>query len=238
MRWFPFLLALGCAPATPSGSAPPPVVLRTWELPPGYAPRLVGSLQRVLDEQGRAQEGPGGSLMVVAPAKVLDGVDVVVRSALDAPAAPPPRNVEVEYWLVRGVPAAEASRGAGLDALGAVLDTIQMTDGPLALTLAGTRRLRTLDGDRGTLEDDALKISQTVGIEPGARTIVADVGVRVPYGMSESTARFTGSVYLQTEVQTRLSVASGAVAVLSQAGFPSEEGPSSLYLLVRPTIVE
>jgi hypothetical protein len=231
MRSFPFLLALGCAsplPLAPAG--PPPVELRAYDLPPGHAGRLVGSLQRVLDPAGRAQEGPGGSLVVVAPADVLDGVDVVVRRAIEGPAAPAPRNVEVEYWVVRGVRAAEGSRGPELDAVGGTLDAIQSTDGPMALSLVTRRRLRTLDGDRGEIEDDALRISQTVGVEPGGDTIVADTRLEVPY--------VQGQPHPAAKVQTRIAMRSGAVAVLSQTGFPSDQGTSSLYLLVRPTLVE
>jgi hypothetical protein len=229
MRSLPFLLALGCASPLPP-AAPPPAQLRTWDLPPGYAGRLVGSLQRVLEPEGRAQEGPGGSLVVVAPAGVLAGVDDVVRRATAGPAAPPPRNVEVEYWVVRGVRAGEPARAPELDALGAALDTIQATDGPLALSLVTHRRLRTLDGDRGEIEDDALKITQVVGVEPGGDTIVADTRISVPF--------VPGEPYPASEVSTRLAIRSGTVAVLSQTGFPSDQGASSLYLLVRPTVVE
>lgn len=231
MRSFPFLLALGCASPLPHGPAgPPPVELRAWDLPPGHAGRLVGSLQRVLEPDGRAQEGPGGSLVVVAPAGVLEGVDAVVRRATAGPAAPPPRNVELEYWVVRGVPAAEPTRAAALDPLAGTLDAIQATDGPMTLSLVARRRLRTLDGDRGEVQDGELKISQVVGVEPGGDTVVADTQIRVPL--------VAGEPFPAAEVQTRIAIRSGAVAVLSQTGFPSDQGTSSLYLLVRPTLVE
>jgi hypothetical protein len=246
MRSFPFLLALGCAGSLPTTPAPePPVELRTWELPPGYAARLAASLQRVLDDDsssahpqpvGRAEEGPGGTLVVVGPAGVLDGVDGLVRRASAAPPVAPPRNVEVEFWVVRGTPSASPTREKSLDSLAATLDAVQGTDGPLALSLVAKRRLETIDGERGELTDDAVSITQTLGIEPGTTTVVADASVRVPYPPED---RRPESTRLQEAwVRTRLSLSSGTVAILSQAWLPSNGGASSLYILVRPTILD
>jgi hypothetical protein len=196
----------------------------------------VQSLQQVLDENssfkdraplGHAEEGPGGTLVVVGPEGVLDGVDALVKKATAGPPLPPPRNVEVEFWVVRGVPAAKAATAKSLDPVGSALEAVQQTDGPMDLSLLAKRRLLTIDGERGEVTDNAVSIRQTIGIEPGTTTIVVDTVVGVPSRGLE-----------QSEVRTRLSLQSGAVAVLSQAGGPSADGPSSIYVLVRPTILD
>src|SRR5690348_10203622 len=118
MRWSLLLCALGCSPAAPVAE---PVELRSWALPQGYTERVVRSLDRLLgsgDEAvGHATEGPGGSLLVVAPRGVLAGVDALVRETTEHASPPAPHNIEIQYWVVRGVRASEASRGPGLDEL-------------------------------------------------------------------------------------------------------------------------
>lgn len=220
------LTGCGSPPAPLAGAAAvDPVLLRAWDVPEGYAPRLVGSINRLIEREGgpgRAAEGPGGTLLVVAPVGVIDGVDGLVKRAVEAPPAPAQRNVEVTYWLVRGVPADADSRGPGLDPLDATLDAIVATDGPQALSLVARRSLRTLDGERGAIKDHQAELSQVVSIEPGTDHVVADVRVTVPRA---------------TEVDTRLSLRTGAHAVLSQAGYDDDAGASSLYVIVRPEIV-
>ncbi|MCB9686817.1 MAG: hypothetical protein H6738_13165 [Alphaproteobacteria bacterium] len=208
-------LAIGCSQPAPPEHVP--AVLRTWDLPPGAAPRLVASLDRVLRDQGDATEGPGGSLVVVGPATVVAGVDAVVKRVVDGPPPPPPSNVDLRWWFVRGEPAAETTRGPGLEALSATLDTLVATDGPMALSLVATRDLRTLDGQQGQIEDQDLKLTQIASIEPTSRTVIADVEVGVGPA---------------AEVRTRLALKDGTVAVLSQTG-----GAGSLYILVRPEII-
>ena len=218
MRWFPLVALFACAPAA-SPSGPSPVELRTWELPPGYATRLVGSLQRTLGDVGRASEGPGGTLVVVAPAGVLGGVDALVREARDQQPPPAPRNVELQYWLVEGAPSDHPAAGPGLEPLQAAIEPLQRVDGPMTLTLLDTRRLRTYDGDRGEIADERLLVRQTVGIEPSG-ALLADVELQVERG---------------AQVKTRIALADGQLAVLSQT---SDTPGTSLYVVVRPTIAQ
>jgi hypothetical protein len=203
------------------------VELRTYRLPNGYAERVVGTLNRAFErgqeavDVARATAGPGGTVVVVAPRTVLAGVDQLVADVASVP-ADTPRNVQLEYWLVRGEPGA-LDVPPELRAVAPVLEAVAEADGPQRFSLVATRRLTSLDGDSAEISDDVLhKLRQVASVEPGAAAIVADVTIEVRRG---------------AEIRSRLVVAPGKTVVLAQAGGPTaDEAPSSLYALVRPTI--
>lgn len=217
-RLFALLLA-ACSLPVPQPEAPQ---LRSFDLRPGQASRLIDPLNHLFHERlpGRALEGPGGALLVVAPPSVLDSVASLVER-LDAAPSVPERDVLVEYWIVRGQPAPSAERGEGLDVLSASLDEIQRVDGPLSLTLEARRQLRSRDGAVAVIEGE-VEVRQNASVSADGSKIVADIHAKIDG---------------EGEVDTRLTLRAGQIAVLSQGAY-SGETPAWMYILVRPTIVE
>ncbi|MEQ1508559.1 MAG: hypothetical protein ABMB14_40380, partial [Myxococcota bacterium] len=209
-------------PTTDAAAAAPE--LRTYAVPPGYADRVVGALNRAFERANgnvaRATAGPSGSVVVVGPPGVLSGVERLVAELASTPPEPP-HNVRLDYWVVRGVPG-EAARGPGLAPVSDVLDAVAAVDGPQSFALLAARSLTSLDGDQGKIDDEALELRQIASIEPGGAAVVADVSVAVPGG---------------AHTETRLVLAPGKTAVLAQAGVTDEAGAvGQLYVLVRPTL--
>jgi hypothetical protein len=216
----------GCG-ASPVASEVAAVELRTWDLPAGFSERLVASLNRALTRAGddaepigRATTGPGGTLVVVAPPRVLDGVDALVTRATSGPAATAPRGVEIAYWVVRGVE--QAGDDPRLAEIAPALELIVASDGPMRFELDGSRVLRTLEGEKGTLDgSDGIDVEQVASFEPGSDVVIADLAVHIPE---------------VTELRTRVAAPSGETVVLAQTEADAEGHTVPLYVIVRATV--
>ena len=81
-----------------------PAVLRTYQVPPDYQDDLRDMLQSVLvlgqTRLGRVTNGPGGTLLVVAPPRLQNGVQQILDAGFEAP--PVARPVKLTYWLLVG----------------------------------------------------------------------------------------------------------------------------------------
>ncbi|MEZ4237264.1 MAG: hypothetical protein R3F59_14165 [Myxococcota bacterium] len=215
-------LALGCAETPPPLPGPEPLALQTYAVPDGYADRLVGTLNRAFARSGediaRATAGPGGTVVVAAPRSVLQGVEALVDQVGKLPPEVP-RDVQLDYWVVQGVPAAATRVPPDLAALAPVLEAVAEADGPLDFGLVAARRLRSLAGDRAELSDGVVrKLTQVAALEPGGATVVADLEVVVG----------------DTQLTTRIATPPGQTTVIAQAG-AADAAAGWLYVLVRPT---
>lgn len=218
------------APAAPGAEAA--VELRAYPVPKG----LAGELANVINSQlyrtqelapiGRAQVGPGGQLLVTAPASVHTGIEALLARLGDAaPEAPP--VVEMTYWAVTAVPlspgAEEAPpRAPELREVAPALDVIASTEGPRRFTLIEKLSVRQVSGSEAAVEGRRLNARQSASARDGE--VIADLSLRQNRG---------------GEVRTQVSIPENKLLVLGQAGSMSEDGttPESVYFIVRAAVV-
>jgi hypothetical protein len=126
-----------------SGEGDEPVELRTYAVPDEYRDELRDMLRGALAGDpplGRVTDGPGGSLLVVAPARIQAGLENIVDDELDMPPTADP--VTLTYWFLAGRPL-DAPEGEQTFAvvdqklmrLESVLTQIAASEGPTEFTL-------------------------------------------------------------------------------------------------------
>ena len=233
-RCLPFLAAAALlAPACGRLDAnvpthPEPLALRTFDVPEGYGPRLAEALNRAFPRQGdsrpaEATVGPDDRLLVVGPAAVLDGVEELVGALEVAPIAAP-RNIEMTYWFVRGIPEG-TDRDRRLQPIASVIDALDEVDGPQSYALIATKRLTSLDGRRARVGDEQIDIGQICSVVGGDQ-VVADLEITMDVDM-----------HPDSRVETRLALQPGNAAVLARASARDEAGSlGQIYVVVRPTM--
>src|ERR1700722_10668216 len=109
-------LSLACFGCKPPGwsnlEATRPMVLRTYDAPPGQAARIRESLKAVLwlstgehdgHWVGRVDNLPNNQLVVLAAPEVQTGVRELIDEASQHP-YPEEKTIELRYWLVVGKP--------------------------------------------------------------------------------------------------------------------------------------
>lgn len=218
------------APAVPTAPAEPAVELRSYAVPQGLGGELANVINRQLyrtQEQaplGRAQVGPGGQLVVTAPAGVHAGVEALLARLAEAPPEPPP-VVELTYWAVTATPDTPAEDAGTPPELGEVaqaLDAIAQAEGPRRFALVEKLRVRQTSGSDAGVGGRELRVNQTASERGGE--VVADL----------SLSRNRGG-----ELHTQVSLPVGKLLVLGQAGAVGEDGRSheSLYFIVRAAVV-
>lgn len=214
--------AAGCNPLA-EPPAPPvaevkapeqPMVMRSYDVPPQDAGRVAHILETLLmadgegASPGRVVEGPGGSVVVMAPEGLQKDIGAFVQDlrAKD-PATRPVRTARVDYWLVVGRAAKETHTGR-VSELDDVLKAITATQGPHQFALRERLSLSSLEGALAESQGRWLRASQSVAsIENEA--VVADLKLAMRGG---------------PQLSTRLKLKPGQTAVLSQSGYPPNEG--------------
>ncbi len=205
------------------------MVLETYTVPEGYSGQLENALGRVLYTQkeqpsnGRVIAGPNGQIVVVAPESIQTGVrSLVDQLQAELPAASAPSNVRINYWLVRGKHAEEASPPQLDPAIDGALQAIYDAEGPLEFSLRARKSLMSMDGDRANISGGELQISQTASVDAGTGTILADLEIEASRGVG---------------IETRIQVSSGQVVVLGEAGdFGNGKAYDTLFYIVQPQI--
>ncbi len=81
--------------------------LRTYQVPQEYQQDLRDMLQSALlgtgdARTGRVTNGPGGTLLVVAPARIQAGIQQILDTGFEAPPASSP--IRLTYWFLVGRP--------------------------------------------------------------------------------------------------------------------------------------
>lgn len=227
------LLALvGCERA-PRAAAPAPqnddaLVMRTYDVPPAYAAEVAAVINRLLyrgkdaPPAGSAQLGPGGRLLVSAPAGIHPGVEKLIED-LKARAPAPPPSVEVTYWALLGRPAETTEAPPGANEIAPALKAIVDADGPLKFELLEKQRVRSLSGEDVQVEGREMRVHHVASARGDA--VLARVRIR--------QERLPGAV------DTTVQVPAGELVVLGQSGveLPGEaRGRAHLYYVVRARV--
>ena len=227
------LVALVLSSCLPSSSTPPPangvptnLVLRSYDVPNGGAQRLRSVLKELLwfgsegkDSNkyvGRADVGPDGRLIVLAPESVHDGVKSLVASVTANPIKEP-GTVRLTYWLVLGAPGkSETPPPLALAELAPALAELEKNDGPMSFTLVEKLNLGSLSGEKGELNGRETWVRQFATMQDGQ--LVADINLE----------------HQGQKIGTRVRMDPGQVVVLATSGAPTKDNVDrSVYFLVR-----
>lgn len=234
----PSLLILSlcaCPPRAESASAGAPgavpgnLVLRSYDVPNNGAQRMRGVLREVLyfgsdgkDSSkyvGRADVGPDGRLLVLAPESVHEGVKSLISSVTANPMKEP-GTVRVDYWVVSGTPGKSDASGAGLQEIAPALAEVEKNDGAMTFALVEKLTVSSLSNERGSMDGRDTRVRQFTNVVD--TDVTADLDIE----------RFG------QKMQTRVRLKPGVLAVLASAGMTAkDQGDTNrtVYFLVRAT---
>lgn len=219
------------APAVPPDADP---VLRSYDVPTAARDELRDMLVATLErgQLGHVGNGPGSTLLVVAPPHVQASIEAVLRAE---PAAPPePSQVTLTYRLIVGKPTAAPATGRPFTLVGPprrelepILTEIATADGPTTFALLEEIRLTSVGQGRATAVGRGTLVTQEV-ISVGDR-IVADVSLRQP-GHMESRVALTPDQFLV--------VGQSGYAGDRESLFPDDPGTEqlTLYYVMSATV--
>lgn len=212
---------------TPAGAVPSNLVLRSYEVPNNGAQRMRGVLRELLwfgsdgkdanKYVGRADVGPDGRLIVLAPESVHEGVKSLVASITSKPVKEP-GTVRLDYWVVAGTPGKSEAPAANLKEVAPALAEVEKNDGPMAFTLVEKLTVSSLSNERGSMDGRDTHVRQFTNVVDDQ--ITADIDIE----------RFG------QKMQTRVRVKPGVLAVLASAGMTTRdnaEAGRTVYFLVR-----
>ncbi|MCP3977819.1 MAG: hypothetical protein GY716_00620 [bacterium] len=191
------------------------VLLRTYEVPMEHRDALRNMLRSVLGSEenriGRVSNGPGGTLLVVAPAQIQAGIQGILAKGFEVPPVPGP--VKLTYWLLVGRPLASPSEGPFKMAGGPVptrldptLARIASAQGPSEFSLLETFELTSMSQERAHASGAFARITQRAS-RSGSQ-VVADLEIVLDNNV------FKSRVMLESE----------QVLVLGQSGFAGKRG--------------
>lgn len=213
---------------TAAGAVPTNLVLRSYEVPGGGAQRLRAVLGQLLwfgsegkDSNkyvGRADVGPDGRLIVLAPESVHEGVKALVASVTASPLKEP-GTIRLSYWVVTGTPGkSEAPLAPALTEVQPALAELEKNDGPMSFTLVEKLQVSSLSGEQGKLNGRDTSVRQQATLLEGQLT--ADLSLD----------------RMGQHLETRVRLAPGQLVVMASSGAPTKDQTDSgrtVYFLVR-----
>jgi hypothetical protein len=207
---------------------PEPLVLRTYKVPQGLESDVRSMLYTVLggseSPAGRVTTGPGGTLVVVAPEALHQGIEGLIGEigGLDSPAKPVP--VKLTYWLVIGRPGGDGSGLAGTE-IAPVLAEIVNSQGPMRFELLERLELTSTGEERAGMTGATARIQQRASVIQDR--VVADVEIA------------TSGVGV---IETRVQLQPRQFLVLGQAGYRDSTSrdplqvDGTLFYVIRPDV--
>jgi hypothetical protein len=220
------LLMISCRDTAPA-EGPEPVELRTYSVPHGYENDVRTMLRNALGSGetriGRADLGPAGKLVVVAPEGIHEGVRGFIDELerLDTP-PPLPSPVTLTYWIVAARPMGTALPsmlpdvpvhpkgsytvvGANpLNDVSPALEQIVGIQGPTAFSLVERLQLISFGDARAHTQGRVTWIEQRATVVKDS--IVADLALRVR----------------SSSISTQVKLQPGQFLVLGQSGYSGD----------------
>lgn len=218
----------GSSGPSATGGVPTDLVLRSYEVPNGGAQRLRSVLKDLLwfgsegkDSNkyvGRADVGPDGRLIVLAPESVHEGVKALVASVTTNPIKEP-GTIVLSYWVITGAPGkSEAAPAAGLAEVAPALAELEKNDGPMSFTLVEKLQVSSLSGEQAKLNGRDTSVRQFATMVDGQLT--ADLSLD----------------RMGQRLETRVRLTPGQLVVMASSGAPTKDQTDSgrtVYFLVR-----
>ncbi|MGV3622123.1 MAG: hypothetical protein ACO1OB_14970 [Archangium sp.] len=212
-------------PPENSGGVPSNLVLRSYDVPNNGAQRLRGTLKDLLwfggenkDANrfvGRADVGPDGRLIVLAPESVHTGVKSIIDSLAKSPVKEP-GAIRIDYWVVRSSPG-DGELPANLGEISAALTEVKKNDGPMAFDLLEKLSVSSLPNESGVMEGRDTRVRQFANVVDGQVVTDIDLDRR------------------GQRLATRVRIKPGVIAVLASAGLRTDEKDTThaVYFVVR-----
>jgi hypothetical protein len=217
----------------------PPLVLRAYAVPSGYAQQMNAVLSGVFqplkeDEKrvARAQLTPDGQLLVLGPEGVHRGVEALMKDMSSRQAPPPPETIEMSYWIVAATPAPTTEISSSLVRIHDVLSLVGEEHGPLKFELIETLRVSSLRDEHAHGAGAFSQVRQRASIQvdgSAERAVIADVDLRVG----------------PAALETRLSLRPDQTVIIGQAGIDTSDfkplptqraGHHTLFYIVRAVV--
>ena len=209
-----------------------PLVLRTYEVPRDRQDDIREMLQSALGAGesgiGRVTNGPRGTVLVVAPARIQADIVQLLGGGLEAPPASGP--ITLTYWFVVGRPLDRAPDGrpyalAGTtddSRLDPVLREIAAVEGPTEFSLLEQIQLTSMNRDDGMVTGRFGRVRQRATTSGAG--IVADVAIY--FGLNGPS----GSNILESQ----LLLEPGQFVVMGQSGLDYDEPMSASTVGISP----
>ena len=198
------LVLASCWSANANVDATEPLELRTYEVPAQYRDDLRSMLRSALgtdeDRIGRVTSGPGGTLLVVAPARIQSGVEQILNRSFEVPPMSSP--VKLSYWVLVGRPVDQeqarvpfsVAGGRSLRRLEPVLRRIAEAQGPMEFALLEHIQLTSMSQERATTSSQHGRIAQ-LATRRGEQ-VVADVNIHLAFNRLESEVMLEAGQFL------------------------------------------
>ncbi|MBT3222071.1 MAG: hypothetical protein HN348_23610 [Proteobacteria bacterium] len=218
------ILVLGATSCGPAQGPPGPemVELRSYKVPEAKKGQLVDMLNDSLRggeetaPRGRASEGPGGELILVATPHIHHGVQEML-STLEVSPVSPPKNLLLTYYVVTEDP--QGGDDPRLVSIEKALETIRQTDGVETFRLDALRSLLSMDGKSADLSGGGWTFEQWASYSPEDDTFKVAIGVN----------------YTFFNLNTQVQLAPGQLLVLAR----NVDGNDALsYVIVKAEIAD
>jgi len=214
--------------ATGSNLLNQPLVLHSYSVPAGSAQQLRTVLRELLwfgsdgkDSNkyvGRADVGPGGQLIVLAPETVHEGVRALIAEAEKNPVKAP-QSLTLTYWAVVGTPVEKAGeRPAALKDVGPALDEVVKSEGTMDFSLMEKLVVSSMSGEHGEVMGREIDARQYATLADG--TLTADLDLE----------------RMGQRVKTRVRLPQDKLMVLASSGLVSKDAADagkSLIFIVK-----
>lgn len=161
--------------------------LRTYTVPQGFENEIRSMLRSALGTEesriGRVSVGPGGKLVVVAPAPIHRGIRQLIDELGDVENAPPPKPVTLTYWMVAGRPGSGATGSyevvgpRALDEVRSALEGIAASQGAMEFELIERLELVSIGEDTASISGRQTGIDQRAAVVDGS--VIADVKIQM-----------------------------------------------------------
>ena len=217
-------------PVAAAGSGSDALIMRAYDVPQAYAAEIAGVVNRLMwrgqdaPRAGNAESGPGGMLLVTAPAGIHPGVEQIVARLKEKPPAPP-STVEITYWAVSAKRSDAAIIAPALTEIDPAIQALIKAEGPQTFSLLEKQRMHSLSGDDAKVLGNFFEIGQVASAREGK--IVAQLKIRA----HEAKA----------SLETKVQLPQDDLLILGQSGIATPDKPQeyqTVYYVVRAHVIE
>jgi hypothetical protein len=147
------------------------LLLRSYEVPAEYAAEVNSVINSLLTPSGvapigTARIGPGGVVIVTAPASVHSGIEKMIADIGKAKPEPPP-IISLTYWIVEGRPAKETAWPPQLNEIESALKAVSASEGAMSFGLHERLKIQSMSGESATLSGGIASVRQVATVREG-----------------------------------------------------------------------
>lgn len=221
------LLIASLFAACQPNAAPEEFVLKAYDVPEAQTAELSSIITDLMHKKdgdkwtrvGSARVSPDGrQVLVAAPKSLHVGLTNWIEQMRTSP-VPPPRSIRLEYWIVRGSPAAERKHEKALDPIKDALDALVTQYGPQDLTFVDRVSITGRSGEKVQNQSSQVEVVH----QAIARGEVVDAEIEL-----------RGKGGSNVNLRARLNVPVGKLVVIGDAQSLDNR---TQYFIVRATLL-